>query len=551
MKTVISGGELVVKCLEELGVKYIFGIPGAKVDTIFNALVGSKIKLILCRHEQNAAFIAAAYGRLTGKPGVVLVTSGPGVTNLTTGLLTATTEGYPIVAIGGNASQSMQLRQTHQSLNNAALMNVICKSSTEVHSVDIIPEVLINAFNTALQPTRGAAFVSIPQDILMLVSENKPIQAIMNTSKVVAPNEYLQKLAEKIEKAKQPILFLGMDATLDNNTQAIHELLNHYPMPVVSTFQAAGAVTHKNIHLFTGRVGLFKNEPGDVMLDLSDLIICVGFKPVEYDPELWNFSNSKKIIDMGYQEAYIQRTYHPELQILGDIGENLKMLTKLLKPRELSYQLPKKVESARLALINTLNCAEKLEGKPIHPLRFMYELKQMIDDSTKICCDVGTIYMWMARYFYVFRPHQLLFSNGQQTLGVALPWAMGCHFAEPSKKIISMSGDGGFLFSANELETAVREKIHFIHFIWRDGAYDMVKEQELMKYHKSSGVQFGAIQIPEFAKAFGAQGFTLSNIDDFKTIFTKAMNTEGPVLIDVPIDYSDNKYLFTTGESCS
>jgi len=540
----LTGAQLLVKCLEAEGVEYIFGIPGAKIDAVFNALLDSPIQLIVCRHEQNAAFIAAAYGRLTNKPGVVLVTSGPGVANMTTGLLTATTEGDPIVAIGGNVPQAMLLKHAHQGMNNVKLMEAVTKTSVEVYSADNIPEMLANAFREALAPRRGASFVSFPQDVSNQLTESKPLPKLTQPDYGIAAKNTLQHAADLMNQAKQTVMLLGMEASRPENTKAIRALLKAIPIAVVSTYQAAGAISHDELDCFVGRVGLFKNQPGDQVLDKADVVLTIGFSSVEYDTEVWNAKNNKKIIHLDYMASELNKTYHPVCELLGVISTNLNLLKPLLKtPQPIQHN--QRIIHAQEKLQQKIASGEHYTGSPIHPLRFIHELRQVVNNDTTICCDIGSIYMWMARYFLSYRPHQLLFSNGQQTLGVALPWAIACNYARPKRPVISMSGDGGFLFSAMELETAVREKLKFVHFIWRDGAYDMVLEQEIMKYKRESGVKLGHVNIPDFAKAFGAVGFELNDPNDFKAIYQKAIASDKPVLIDVPIDYSDNPELFS------
>ena len=546
-----TGADLLVSCLEALDVEYVFGIPGAKVDKIFEALrCSKKIKLILCRHEQNATFMAACYGRLAGKPGVVLVTSGPGVTNTTTGLLTATTEGCPIVVIGGNVSQDMLLRQTHQALDNAKLMHVVSKFSIEIESVSVIPETLVNAFRIAMTPTKGGCFISIPQNILTSPTLYQPLSFVEKNEYGLANLQTLKQAAKLIEHAKKPILLLGMNSCETNYFYAINEFITRFKMPVVCTFQAAGMVDKKNLPHFISQVGLFRNEPGDLLIESSDLVLAVGFDPVEYDPEIWNAKQNKQIIHIGYHPSKVRFCYSPLFEVLGDISANFKALMEYLPKLSLGV-LDKNIIQARQDLVDAVQYAEKLNGPKIHPLRFIYELQQLIDEQWTICCDVGTVYMWFARYFVSHRPHQILMSNGQQTLGVALPWAIGCYYAQPKTRCISISGDGGFLFSAMELETAVREHIPLIHFIWQDGSYDMVKQQQLMKYGQSYAVQFGAIDVVSFAQSFGALGLELKNIEDFKSIFDKAVNAGKPVLINVSIDYQFNAPLFKIADNLS
>ena len=540
-----NGASLLVECLESLGVDRIFGIPGAKIDSVFNALLDSNIQLIVCRHEQNAAFMAAAYGRLTGRPGVVLVTSGPGVSNLATGLLTATTEGDPVIALAGNVPREMQLKESHQNTDNVRMLAAATKSSVEVQMVNNIPEVIANAYRVALMPRSGAAFISLPQDILLRETTVKPVEYLHAIAYSGASENRINHAADLINNAKLPVLFLGEEASRPANTKAIRALLKKNPMPTISTYQAAGVVSKALVDNFIGRVGLFKNQAGDKLLDLADLVICVGFNPVEYDPETWNADYPKKIIHLDYSPAKIHLDYQPVCELLGAIDETVIALSDRLTTPAQSGDLVE-VKKLHDDLMTTIQEGAAKDSKPIHPLRFIWDLRETIDDETLVICDIGTVYMWMARYFLSYRPHHLLFSNGQQTLGVALPWALSAALQYPDKQIVSISGDGGFLFSAMELETAVREKVDFIHFVWRDGAYNMVLEQELLKYQRKSGVDFGDINLVDFAKAFGATGFELTDPNDFPTLFAEAKKIKGPVLVDVPIDYSDNPALFVT-----
>ncbi len=540
-----NGAQLLIKCLEAQGVEYVFGIPGAKIDAVFDALCDSSIRLIVCRHEQNAAFMAGAYGRLTGKPGVVLVTSGPGVGNLVTGLLTATSEGDPIIAIGGNNNSAALLKKTHQGLNNVALMRPVTKFTAEIHHIDNIPELVSNAFRIACEPIRGACFISFPQDIQTQKTNTTPIRVIERPTYGPASQELLEKAAKLLNTAKKPLILLGLEASRVKNTEAIRHLLKKTKMAVIGTYQAAGVIPHEDLDCFGGRVGLFRNQPADFILAGADVVLTVGFNPIEYNSETWNPEQNKKIIHLDYLPCDIDITYQPVCELLGDIEASLYQLSKYLEKRDKPLG-QKEIEESRQHLLSGLESGKNYKKSPIHPLRFMYELKKVMDDNTTVCCDIGTVYMWISKYFFSHRPHQLLFSNGQQTLGVGLPWAMAAKLAQPEKTVISISGDGGFLFSAMELETAVREKIKLIHFIWQDGTYNMVEEQEMMKYHRPSGTQFGAINIVEFASSFGAVGFNLDNPDDFQKVYQQALMQSKPVLINVPIDYSENAQLFHT-----
>jgi len=539
----MKAANLLVKCLEKHGVRYVFGIPGAKVDAVFDALVDSPIRVILCRHEQNAAFQAGIYGRLTGKPGVVLVTSGPGVSNLATGLLTATTEGDPIIALGGSVPLAMKYKQSHQSADNVLLLKATTKASLELVTTESIPEIFGNAFRIATQPRSGSVFISLPQDIMMSEIQITIPEIVKPISFGATSLGKIQEAAKIINSAKKPVFLLAQEASRPENTSAIRAFLKKHPFPCVSTYQGAGVISRKLFDCFAGRVGLFQNQPGDILLADADAVVTIGFNSVEYDPEVWNIKQDKKIIHIDYNPADLHDTYMPTVELLGNIEDNINRLSKHVNETSalVDFSLLKKAHQKIKSIVDD---AATMSGEKVHPLRFIHDLRESIDDETIVISDIGTVYMWLARYLFAYEPHHLLFSNGQQTLGVALPWAMSARLVFPHKKIISISGDGGFLFSAMELETAVREKLAFVHFVWRDGELNMVAEQQQMKYHRTTAVKFNDIDIVKFAESFGAIGYQLSNVDNFNTVLNQALSETLPVIIDVPIDYSDNAKLF-------
>ncbi|HEX3000989.1 MAG TPA: acetolactate synthase AlsS, partial [Methanoregula sp.] len=503
-------------------------------------------RLVLCRHEQNAAFMAGMIGLLTGTPGVCLVTSGPGVTNLTTGLSTATCDGYPLVAIGGNVRRGMRHIKTHQSLDNVGVLQHVTKYAVEVYDGNAIPEVMANAFRQSQTPPLGASFVSFPQDVLMGPVGATPIKAGNFWEQGMMDIQDVKKAAEIINNAKHPIIFAGVSAGQKRAVQALRNLLNDYPVPVVNTYQASGILPRDLFNCYAGSLGIFQNQPGDRLLQKSDVIVTIGFDPVEYDPETWNKNMNGRIISIDNHPSVIDRYYQPEIELRGDIAANIEELAKHLKARSDDPTAHPLVTEVQDALLEAKVLGAQQSGFPIHPLRLIYELRQLIADDVTVVCDVGSLYVWMARYFNSYEPQRLFFSNGQQTLGVALPWAMAVTLARPGEKVVSMSGDGGFGFSAMELETAVREKCSFVHLVWRDGSYDMVKIQQVLKYGRSFGVEFGSIDIVKFAESFGATGLRITSADQIAPVLAEALSLKGPVLVDVPIDYKDNQTLCAT-----
>ncbi|VTS28695.1 acetolactate synthase [Streptococcus pseudoporcinus] len=470
------GADLVVDSLINHDVKYVFGIPGAKIDRIFDTLEDKGPQLIVSRHEQNATFMAQAIGRITGKPGVVIATSGPGISNLATGLVTATAEGDPVLAIGGQVKRSDLLKRSHQSMNNVALLEPITKYSAEVHDADTLSETIANAYRKAKSGKPGASFISIPQDVTNSPVKVKAIKPLTAPKLGSASVEDINYLAQAIRNAVLPVLLLGNGASDEKVTAAIRRLFDSVKLPVVETFQGAGIVSRElEDETFFGRVGLFRNQPGDMLLKKSDLVIAVGYDPIEYEARSWNAEISARVIVIDVAQAEIDTYFQPERELIGDIAETMDLLLPAINGYALPQGSVDYLQNLKKNLDGDLKFDRRSKDGLIHPLDVMDILQEQISDEMTVTVDVGSHYIWMARYFKSYEARHLLFSNGMQTLGVALPWAISAALVRPNKTVISVSGDGGFLFSAQELEVAVRLKLPIVHIIWNDGRYNMVE----------------------------------------------------------------------------
>lgn len=541
------GADLIVESLINHDVKYVFGIPGAKIDRVFERLEHPQSdhapQLIVARHEQNAAFMAAGIGRLTGKPGVVITTSGPGASNLATGLVTATAEGDPVLAISGQVKRADLLRSSHQSMKNAELFAPITKYSAEVQDPDNVSEIIANAYQAAESGKQGASFVSVPQDVTDAEVASQPIRRLTAPKLGPASPADMTYLARAIKEAQLPVLLLGMRASAEPITRALRDLLSVTELPVVETFQGAGIVSRELEDNFFGRVGLFRNQPGDQLLKAADLVITIGYDPVEYEPRNWNAEGDARIIDIDSAPAEIDHNFQPETELIGDIEQTLDILTPLLRGYQVAPSAKHFLSELQVKLQQRDVPPVEADAKRSHPLAIVAELQQRVTDDMTVAVDVGSFYIWMARHFRSYQPRRLLFSNGMQTLGVALPWAIAATLVRPGEKAVSISGDGGFLFSGQELETAVRLHANLVHIIWNDGHYDMVKFQEEMKYGQSAGVNFGPVDFVKYAESFGAKGLRVNTPAELGAVLDEAFAADGPVVVDIPVDYSHNQAL--------
>lgn len=540
-----KGAEIIVNSLENHNVPFIFGIPGAKIDGVFDTLEDHGPQLVLARHEQNAAFMAQAIGRLTGEPGVVIATSGPGASNLATGLVTATAEGDPVLALAGQVKRSDLSKLTHQSMDNAALFAPITKYSSEIQDPENLSESIANAYRIAKTAKKGASFLSIPQDVTDGVVNSDAIKPLSAPKLGAASDEDIDDLVKRISEAKLPTLLVGMRASGQKETAAIRMLVKKTGMPVVETFQGAGIISRELENHFFGRVGLFRNQPGDMLLKRSDLVIAIGYDPIEYEARNWNAEKDARIIVIDEVPMEIDQYMQPEAELIGSIAKTIEKLSGKIVDYRLSSDANNYLVTLQDKLKNGMQKSAPHTGR-VHPLEVIDTLQKNVSDEMTVTVDVGSHYIWMARHFRSYEPRKLLFSNGMQTLGVALPWAISAALVRPNTQIFSISGDGGFLFSAQELETAVRLKQKIIHLIWNDGSYNMVEFQEEMKYDRSSGVHFGPVDFVKYAEAFGAKGLRATSKAELEAAIQTGLETEGPVIIDIPIDYSDNKELGKT-----
>lgn len=534
----MNGAQSLVKLLEQHGVTHVFGIPGAKVDSVFEALLDSSIELVLCRHEQNAAFMAQAVGRMSGKVGVCLVTSGPGVTNLVTGLATATSEGDPVLAIGGEVPLDDRAKHTHQALDGVDVMRPVTKFAQSALTVHSLPEVFGNAVRAAESGRPGAVFLGLPKDVGLAEC---PVDLTRGWARPVqlgaaAPSE-LSRAAELINASRKPLLLLGMQASQASSAGALQAFVSRSGLPYCATFQGPGAWVAPD--QFAGRVGLFRNQPGDQLLDAADCVITVGFDAIEFDPSLWNTGSTRPLVAIDVLPPDQDQAFLPSAELIGDLAATLEALAPLLQV-SVDEAFRHSGDAAAAELQATAAEGAQLSGTPIHPLRVIEELRQVVTSDTTLALDVGSNYIWMNRYFPAGHARQVLVSNGQQTLGVSVPWAMATNLCRPGTPVISVSGDGGFLFTATELETAKRIGSRFVHLIWNSHSYDMVSFQEQAHYGRTSGVQLGSYNVVAFAEAFGCKGYQISSVDQLGPVLREALQQSVPVLIDIPIDYSQN-----------
>lgn len=534
----MKAAQLLIKCLENEGVEYIFGVPGEENLDIMDALLDSSIEFIVTRHETNAAFMAGTYGRLTGKPGVCLSTLGPGATNLLTGVANANMDHSPLIAITGQAGLDRQHKISHQYYDLVSVFEPVTKWNAQVKTTDIIPEVVRKAFRVATKEKPGAAHIDLPEDVAAMEVDSSPLE-MMNHSLPEASERVIQEAANLIEKAEHPLILAGMGVERGQAADSLRALVEKTRIPVVHSFMGKGAISWRNeLSLLTA--GLSSNDYITCGFRESDLIIAIGFDMAEYPPGNWNPDGRTPILNIDTIEAETDASYPVKHHVLGDLNENLQALHKVLSP---SSRDNKWVANVRDKALNELETFENDSGFPVKPQKIISDLRAVLNDEDIVISDVGAHKMWMARMYHTYEPNTCLISNGLASMGVAVPGAIAAKMVHPDKKVVAVCGDGAFQMSSAELETAKRLNLPIVILLWRDEGYGLIEWKQLNEFNRSSHIKFGNPDFIQLAHSYGFEAIEIQNTGELKPALEKAVDMNKPVLIDCPVDYSENMKL--------
>jgi len=533
-----SAAKLFVKCLENEGVEYIFGIPGEENIAVMDALLGSSIKFVTVRHEQGAAFMADVYGRLTGKAGVCLATLGPGATNLVTGFADANMDRAPIVAIAGQGATTRMHKESHQILDLVSLFKPISKYSTEILEPEIIPEIVRKAFKDAEAEKPGGSFISFPENIAgEQVDDSHHPLPVQSPLPPVAPDEKIIQAAELISNAKRPIIMAGNGVVRGKASTQLVEFAETLNIPVAQTFMAKGCIPFSH-RLSLGSVGLQAHDYVACGFDRADVIICVGFDMVEYHPHLWHPNADKKIIHIDQQYAEVDKHYILSCGVLGEIGPSLeKIAAKATASTELDSS------NLRGMIKSELDDFAQNQAFPIKPQRILADVRKVMGAEDILISDVGAHKMWIARLYRGMSPNTCIISNGFASMGIGVPGAMAAKIVSPDKKVMTITGDAGFMMNSQEIETALRHGVAMVIVIWTDSQYGLIKWHQLRKFGRKSNIDFTNPDFVKYAESFGAKGYKVESADDLLPTLEKAFADDTVVVVDVPVDYSENMKL--------
>ena len=545
----MKASDLFIKCLEDEGVTRVFGLPGEEnADFMLSLKKSKKIEFILCRHEQSAAFMADAYGRLTGKAGVCLSTLGPGVTNLMTGLADANMDYAPVVAIIGQGSTKRLHKESHQIMDSIGMVNPISKWAQTILSSKNITEVVRKAFKLAEVEKPGVTVIEFPEDIAKEEISDLPIKPTL-IRRPAADYRAVDEALDLILKSKKPIILAGNGTVRKRASNRLRILAKNLGIGVINTFMGKGGVSKEDEHcLFT--IGLGSGDYNNLAIDESDLVIAIGYDLVEYSPSAWNRleKGKKKIIHIDYTPAEIDKDYLPSVEIISDLAAALYQLNKGLIDRLGEKKLPlfniKSRKKLRDEMINDLEMNNDDDSFPMKPQRILSDVRKFMGDEDILISDVGAHKMWVAREYNCTKPNTCLISNGFCTMGFALPASIGAKMAFPHKKILSINGDAGFLMNVQDLETAVRYKINIIVVVWLDGSYGLIKWKQQVHFDgEHSELRFKNPNFEYLAKSLGMWGIEVTSCDELIPALNEAAKQKGPAIIGIPVDYEENMRL--------
>ena len=533
----MKASDLFIKALENEGVEYVFGIPGEEnLDFLESLRSSKKIKLILTRHEQGAAFMAATYGRLTGKAGVCLATLGPGATNFTTPAAYGFLGGFPLVMITGQKPIKKSKQGQFQIVDVVQLFDPICKMTKQIVNGNTIPSLVREAFRVAQEEKPGPVLLELPEDVAAENVQLTDLYTPFNRYYAVAAEEVINKSAETIKAAKRPLLLLGAGANRKEARRAISDFIHQIGIPFCNTQMGKGAVDASSEY-FLGTAALSDKDYLHDYIKHADLIINIGHDVVEKPPFFMEHGGTT-VIHINYKSAMVDQVYFPQIEVVGDIALSITALTDTIGENlKLDLSDFEKVKSnVRQKLFENSDDA----SFPMKPKRVVSDIRNIMGYHDIIALDNGVYKIWFARNYPAFQPNTVLLDNALATMGAGLPSAMTAAMLFPERKVMSICGDGGFMMNSQELETAVRLKLNLVVLILNDNSYGMIRWKQAGMGFDDWGLEYNNPDFIMYAKSYGAHGHRIENSESFSEVLSQAFKKGGVHLIDLPIDYSEN-----------
>ncbi|MBD3235282.1 MAG: acetolactate synthase large subunit [Candidatus Eisenbacteria bacterium] len=534
----MRAADLFVRCLEQEGVAYVFALPGEENLDLLEALRDSSIHVLVTRHEQGAAFMAATYARLTGKVGVCLSTLGPGATNLVTGVAHAQLGGIPLLAITGQKPIRQNWHADFQVIDVVDMFQSLTKRTTQIRGPLSIPKEIRHAFKLATDERQGACHIELPEDVAQeeVPAGMRPLP--VGRMRRPAPDaDAIVQAAEQIRQARHPILIVSSRAQRRRVHAALREFCDATNIYLIHTQLGKGALgdDHRNsLYAF----GIHKHDYVNCVVDAADLIITVGYSTHEHPPRLWNDSLEKEIVHIDFVRARTETHYNPRVEVLGDIANSLDALRAALDDYEYDAA---PLERTRAELHEKLFVEGATDSAfPPRPRRIVAECRRVLDHEDILCLDNGIYKLWFARHYPTYAIGTFVLDNTLATMGAGLPAAMAAKLVNPERRVLGVVGDGGFLMNSQEMETAVRLRIPVVILLLNDDGFGFIRWKQASMGYRDFGLQLGNPDFVAYARSYGAEGHRISATDELGPVLQKAFDAQKPVLIECPIDYSEN-----------
>jgi len=529
-----KASDLLVAALENEGVGYVFAIPGEENLDVLESLRRSKIKLVLTRHEQAAGFMAATYGRLTGRAGVCLTTLGPGALNLTTAAAYAHLGAMPMVMITGQKAIRSSRQARFQIVDIVATMRPLTKMATQIVSAQSIPTLVRDAFRVAQQERPGPVHLELPEDIAADETEAEIIAPHV-VELPVAPAAAIDRAAAMITAAHRPLVMLGAAASRPRLAEPLSAFVRRCGIPFFNTQMGKGAV-NAGSNLYMGTAALSERDWVHEAIDQADLIISIGHDTVEKPPFLMGH-DGPQVIHVGATPATVEQVYFPQAEIVGDVGASLASLADRLEGKLPNGQA---LLGLRDRILGRLAERATEDRFPLTPQRIVHDVRQVIPPDGIVALDNGMYKIWFARNYRTSVANTLLLDNALATMGAGLPSAIAASLIHPERRVLAVCGDGGFMMNSQELETAVRLKLNLVVLVLEDCAYGMIRWKQEVDAFPDFGLEFGNPDFVAYAKSYGARGSRVGKASELSTMLEAAFSEGGVHLVVVPVDYSEN-----------
>jgi acetolactate synthase I/II/III large subunit len=532
----MKGSDLLVTALENEGVERIFGVPGEENLDVVESLRRSRIQLVLTRHEQSAAFMAATYGRLTGRAGVCISTLGPGALNLVTGAAYAHLGAMPIVMITGQKAIMTSRQARFQIVDMVATMKPLTKSSRQIVSAASIPTLVRDAFRVAQEERLGPVHLELPEDIAgEKINDPPPLVPPHPIDLPVAHPAALDRAAAMIRGAERPLIMLGAAASRPRLSAALSEFVRRMGIPFFNTQMGKGSVTGGS-NLYMGTAALSERDYVHQAIDQADLIVAIGHDTVEKPPFLMG-PGGPQVIHVGYTPATVEQVFFPHAEVVGDVGPSLALLADRLEGK---VKAASALLTQREGILRRIMDRATEDRFPLTPQRIVHDVRQVIPEDGIVALDNGMYKIWFARNYRTRVANTLLLDNALATMGAGLPSAMMASILYPGRRVLAVCGDGGFMMNSQELETAVRLSLNLVVLILEDQAYGMIRWKQAVDKLPDWGLTFGNPDFVKYAESYGARGWRVEKADGLAPALEAAFNAGGVHLITVPIDYSEN-----------